>query len=110
VVGFGAMIGVGWLVVMDGWLQRGGPIGAMLGFFLGASLLLPLGYVYSRLVIAIPDANDTAAGAAVSLGLISMKALPMVPRHFSLWEWIALTFVAGIGFRRKTEKPAGAGF
>ena len=34
VVGFGAMIGVGWLVVMDDWLQRGGPIGAMLGFFL----------------------------------------------------------------------------
>ena len=64
VVGFGAMIGVGWLVVMDDWLQRGGPIGAILGFFVGASLLLPVGYVYSRLVIAIPDAGGEAAYAS----------------------------------------------
>lgn len=102
-VGFGGMIGVGWLVVMDGWLQRGGPIGAMLGFFLGASLLLPVGYVYSKLVITIPDANDRAAGAAVSLGLISMKVLPMVPGHFSLWEWIALTLWLGLGFAVKQK-------
>src|SRR5439155_536967 len=34
-LGFGSMVGVGWLVVMDDWLARGGPLGARLGFALG---------------------------------------------------------------------------
>ena len=34
---FGTMIGVGWLVVMDDWLTRGGPLGAILGFVIGGS-------------------------------------------------------------------------
>ena len=34
-LGFGTMIGTGWVVVMDDWLGRGGPVGAMLGFALG---------------------------------------------------------------------------
>src|SRR6185295_13408690 len=33
--GFGSMIGVGWLVLMDDWLTRGGPAGGILGFLLG---------------------------------------------------------------------------
>src|SRR5882762_3386283 len=32
--GFGTMIGVGWLVLMDDWLTRGGPGGGILGFLL----------------------------------------------------------------------------
>ena len=52
---FGAMVGAGWLVVMDDWLTRGGPAGAMLGFALGTLLLLPVGYAYSRMVMRFPD-------------------------------------------------------
>ena len=37
-LGFGTMIGVGWLVVMDDWLARGGPVGAILGFVSGGAL------------------------------------------------------------------------
>src|SRR5438046_1967834 len=33
--GFGTMIGVGWLVLMDDWLMRGGPLGGILGFLIG---------------------------------------------------------------------------
>jgi len=29
---WGTMVGVGWLVVMDDWLLRGGALGALLGF------------------------------------------------------------------------------
>ena len=39
--GFGTMIGVGWLVLMDDWLTRGGPGGGMLGFLIGGLLLFP---------------------------------------------------------------------
>ncbi len=59
--GFGSMVGVGWLVVMDDWLGRGGPGGAMLGFLGGALLLLPIALTYGRLVRAIPDAGSEIA-------------------------------------------------
>jgi len=54
---FGVMVGTAWLVVMDDILQRGGPLGALLGFTAGALMLLPIGYVYGHLVRAIPDAE-----------------------------------------------------
>ena len=59
--GFGSMVGVGWLVIMDDWLGRGGPAGAMLGFLGGALLLVPIALTYGRLVRAIPDAGAEIA-------------------------------------------------
>jgi APA family basic amino acid/polyamine antiporter len=61
--GFGSMVGVGWLVLMDDWLGRGGPGGAMLGFLAGGILLLPIARTYGRLVQAIPDAGAEVAYA-----------------------------------------------
>lgn len=58
---FGVMVGTAWLVVMDDILERGGPLGAVLGFTAGALMLLPIGYVYGHLVRAIPDAAGEAA-------------------------------------------------
>jgi amino acid permease len=55
------MVGVGWLVIMDDWLARGGPAGAMLGFFGVALLLVPIAITYGRLVRAIPDAGAEIA-------------------------------------------------
>ena len=55
------MVGVGWLVIMDDWLSRGGPGGAMLGFFGVAVLLLPIAITYGRLVRTIPDAGAEVA-------------------------------------------------
>src|SRR2546426_12741574 len=37
---FGTMVGVGWLVVMDDWLGRGGPLGGILGFAIGGGHFL----------------------------------------------------------------------
>ncbi len=64
VLAFGVMVGTAWLVVMDDLLQRGGPLGALLGFTIGAFMLLPIGYVYGELVRAIPDAAGEAAYVA----------------------------------------------
>jgi len=63
-LGFGVMVGTAWLVVMDDILKRGGPLGAALGFTLGALILLPIGYVYGQLVREIPDAAGEAAYVA----------------------------------------------
>src|SRR4051812_2794894 len=59
--GFGTMIGVGWLVLMDDWLSRGGPGGAMLGFLIGGLLLFPIAQTYGRLVQRIQDAGAEIA-------------------------------------------------
>ena len=64
VLAFGVMVGTAWLVVMDNILQRGGPLGAILGFTAGALMLLPIGYVYGNLVKEIPDAAGEAAYVA----------------------------------------------
>ena len=61
--GFGSMIGVGWVVLIDDWLARGGPGGAMLGFAVGGLLLLPVARTYGRLVREIPDAGAEIAYA-----------------------------------------------
>src|SRR6266576_3478483 len=64
-LGFGTMVGVGWLVLMDDWLQRGGPAGVVLGFAIGGLALVPIGLVYGRLVAAIPDAGSEIAYTAM---------------------------------------------
>jgi amino acid transporter len=63
-LGFGTMVGAGFLVVMDDWLQRGGPAGGILGFLVGGIILLPVAYIYGQLVMAIPDAGGEIAYTA----------------------------------------------
>lgn len=63
-LGFGTMIGTGWVILMDDWLGRGGPLGAMIGFLMGGVLLLPIGYVYGQWVRRLPDAGGEAAYTA----------------------------------------------
>src|SRR5216117_1736487 len=55
------MIGVGWVVLMDDWLSRGGPGGGMLGFLIGGLLLFPIAHTYGRLVRRIQDAGAEIA-------------------------------------------------
>ena len=61
---FGSMVGVGWMVVIDDWLSRGGSVGAMLGFLVGGLVLFPIGYVYGQLTASIPDAGSEVAYTA----------------------------------------------
>src|SRR5262245_8456799 len=60
-LGFGTMIGVGWMVVIDDWLTRGGAVGAMGGFLIGGLVLIPIAYIYGRLTERMPDAGSEIA-------------------------------------------------
>lgn len=70
---FGTMIGAGWLVVMDDWLARGGPVGTALGFGLGTLLLVPVAYTYGRLVRLMPDAASEVAYTARAFGRATLS-------------------------------------
>src|SRR5947209_20536011 len=62
---FGSIVGVGWMILLDDWLARGGPICAMLGFLLGGVALVPVACVYGRLADHMPEsASDVAYPAA----------------------------------------------
>jgi amino acid transporter len=101
-LGWGTMVGVGWLLVMDDWLTRGGPLGGILGFAIGGALLLPIGYVYGRLVAAIPDAaGEVAFTAKVFPRAISYgTGWMMLLAYFIVcpWEAVAVGTLAGYIF------------
>src|SRR6266446_3596357 len=82
---FGTMVGVGWLVLMDDWLARGGPLGAALGFAVGGLLLLPVGYVYGQWVQRLPDAASEAAYTA--------QVFPPIVSFFTGWVMLLAYFI-----------------
>jgi APA family basic amino acid/polyamine antiporter len=101
-LGWGTMVGVGWLVVMDDWLLRGGVLGGILGFAIGGALLLPIGYVYGQLVKAMPDAaGEVAYTAKVFPQSVSFATgWMMVLAYFIVcpWEAVAVGRIAGYIF------------
>jgi amino acid transporter len=101
-LGWGTMVGVGWLVVMDDWLLRGGPLGGILGFAIGGILLLPIGYVYGKLVMAMPDAaGEIAYTASVFPRPVSFyTGWMMMLAYFIVcpWEAVAVGRIAGYIF------------
>jgi basic amino acid/polyamine antiporter, APA family len=82
---FGTMIGTGWLVLMDDWLGRGGPLGAALGFAIGGIILLPVGYVYGQWVKRLPDAAGEAAYTA--------QVFPPIVSYFTGWMMLLAYFI-----------------
>jgi APA family basic amino acid/polyamine antiporter len=101
-LGWGTMVGVGWLVLMDDWLLRGGPLGGILGFAIGGSLLLPIGYVYGKLVLAMPDAaGEVAYTAKVFPRPVSFATGWMMMLAYFIvcpWEAVAVGRIAAYMF------------
>ena len=98
-LGWGTMVGVGWLVVMDDWLSRGGALGALLGFAIGGAVLFPIGSVYGKLVAAMPDAAGEIAytAAAFSRPISFATGWMMMLAYFIVcpWEAVAVGRIAG---------------
>jgi basic amino acid/polyamine antiporter, APA family len=98
-LGWGTMVGVGWLVIMDDWLLRGGALGTVLGFVIGGTLLLPIGWVYGKLVVAMPDAaGEIAYTSAVFPRPVSFATGWMMTLAYFIvcpWEAVAVGRIAG---------------
>ncbi|MEX3600750.1 APC family permease [Kocuria carniphila] len=56
-LGFGAMIGFGWVVLTGGWLDDAGTMGAALAMLAGGAIMAVVGLVYGELVAAMPAAG-----------------------------------------------------
>jgi basic amino acid/polyamine antiporter, APA family len=82
---FGSIVGVGWMILLDDWLARGGPVGAMLGFLLAGLALIPVVAIYGRLAERMPDAASEVGYTAAAF-----------PRGVSFATGWAMVFANGI--------------
>jgi amino acid transporter len=82
---FGSIVGVGWMILLDDWLARGGPVGAALGFLLAGLALIPVVVIYGRLAERMPDAASEVSYTAAAF-----------PRGVSFATGWAMAFANGI--------------
>lgn len=56
-LGFGAMIGFGWVVLTGGWIASAGTMGAVLAMLTGGVIMGVVGLTYAELTAAMPKAG-----------------------------------------------------
>ena len=63
-IGFGAIVGVGWAVSINGWMAScGGPVPAAIGYLVVLIMMVPIGLCYAELVPMLPVAGGGMAFA-----------------------------------------------
>ena len=65
---FGSMIGVGWITALGGWFEQAGPVGAMLAFAAGGTLMLVIGLCYAEVTPMLPVSGGEVAYAYKAYG------------------------------------------
>jgi amino acid transporter len=95
-IGFGAIIGTGWVLLVGDWMiLGGGPIPAMIAFAIGALLLVPIGMCFGELTAAIPISGGIIEYVERTFGrkagfftgwMLLLGNAPLCP-----WETIAIT-------------------
>ncbi len=86
---FGAVVGVGWAVVLGDWLRQAGPLGAMLGLAAGGAFIVLIGFCYGEIGAIIPAAGGEMAFAYETFG----------ERLGFIVGWLlAFVYIAVVGF------------
>ena len=66
-IGFGSMVGVGWIIVLGDWLAQAGPVGAILAFVCGGLVTMLVGVCYAELATLLPVSGGEVAYAYSSV-------------------------------------------
>jgi len=86
---FGAMIGWGWVVTAGLWITEAGPLGAIIAFLIGGTMVTVVGLTYAELASAIPLAGGEM--------FYSFKALGRLPSFITTWA-IVLGYISVVAF------------
>ncbi|MDO5516176.1 MAG: bifunctional amino acid transporter/iron-containing alcohol dehydrogenase [Clostridium sp.] len=70
VIAFGAMIGWGWVVSSGDWIEKGGVLGAALGFGIGGIMIYFVGLTYAELTAAMPQCGGEHVFSYKAMGPI----------------------------------------
>ena len=89
VIAFGAMIGWGWVVSTGGWIEKGGVVGAALGFVIGGVRFFFVGLTYAELTAAMPQCGGEH--------VFSYKAMGPIGSFICTWA-IILGYVSVVCF------------
>jgi len=65
---FGSMIGVGWITALGGWFEQAGPVGAIVAFAAGGTLMLIIGLCYAEVTPMLPVTGGEVAYAYKAYG------------------------------------------
>lgn len=85
-IGFGSMIGVGWVIMVGDWINMGGGvIATIIAFAIGAIILIPIALVYGELSVDMP-----VAGGAIAY---SLNAFGSFQSYFTGW-FLALGYIS----------------
>lgn len=94
-IGFGAIIGVGWVITIGKWIDSaGGAIPAILAFISASFILIPISKAYGELASSMPEAGGPIAYSRIALGkfwsfiggwYLALAYIMMCP-----WEIIAI--------------------
>lgn len=68
-IGFGCIVGFGWIILMGQWLNQAGPIGTILAFAAGALVMVLVGCCYGELSAMMPVSGGEMAYAYQVFGL-----------------------------------------
>lgn len=104
-MGFGAIVGVGWIVYLGLWFDQAGPVGTMVAFVVGAALMAVIGLCYAELstMYEVTGAEATygyaafggGVGFAVGWALVLML-VAVIPYVSVSLGWILDVLVPGI--------------
>jgi len=86
---FGAIVGVGWVVMLGEWLRQAGPLGAILGFVGGGLLMSLVALSYAEMASMFPVSGGEVAYAYEVYG---------VRTCFATGWFLALTYIAFVSF------------
>lgn len=102
-LGFGAMIGFGWVVLTGDWLSNAGTGGAIIAILVGGAIMAVVGLVYSELTSAMPLAGG--------IHNYMLRGLGPRPAFIASWALVGgyVTIVAfeAVAFPRTLEYITG---
>lgn len=99
-MGFGTIIGVGWIIVAGSWVQSAGPLGATVAFVLGGLAIAVVALSYGEMAALFPLSGGEVVYAYEGLGVnaayIMGWFLVLVYVAMSAFEAIAMAWILSI--------------
>lgn len=99
-LGFGAIVGVGFVVGVGEWLSQAGPLGAILAFVAGGVLTILIGFCHAEMATAVPASGGEVAYAYEVFGVRTCFAtgwfLALAEVAVLSFEGLSLAWILGV--------------
>jgi amino acid transporter len=93
-LGFGMVIGVGWMLVVGDWLRVAGSIGALVAFVAGALVVALVGLCYAEMATAYPESG----GEVVYAERIFGQSVAFAVGWLLVLIYVTVTAFEAVGF------------